>query len=480
MIETQTSPDFIRDIAKLSPKQNNALASALKNRYTLYAGGRGGGKTRTLVTLAFVLQILYANAAYQKGTADGSPAQVPNGVIAASNLTNLKTRVVPHIQELLSPYGYVQGHTTDGIQKFKFFDKALGSITLCSLHDPEDIRGQNIPYLLIDEAQEIPEEQFHKIHASVRYSGPMPLPHLPIFLTANPDGVGADWLFKYFVDKSFSTPLGEAFKPSADQFFYVPSTLMDHPDTNYQQAYRYDLSKLSHSQRRMWLYGEWVMDSGRRFSCPIREINPFEIPSHWTRAVGFDWGFNDPSAAVWVAFSETGDAYVYREYIQNNITPSETAAELRRLSNIEPIAGYFCDPSIFNRDAHGNGLNRYFEEEQLYLTRSTNDHSITNPLIEAMLGSSPATPRLYVFRDAAPKLIQSLQSARWGESIEPRKREKLEPHSVTHLIYALGYVLYKYQQITPSELKPQVHPSRLRLNQHLMGQLRPSKGNVLR
>ena len=60
-----------------------------------------------------------------------------------------------------------------------------------------------------------------------------------------------------------------------------------------------------------------MLGSGKVF--PVMEekilVTPFEIPPHWPRIVGFDIGWQHPTAAVWVAHDrDTDTVYVYDAY----------------------------------------------------------------------------------------------------------------------------------------------------------------------
>lgn len=60
-----------------------------------------------------------------------------------------------------------------------------------------------------------------------------------------------------------------------------------------------------------------IMGSGRIF--PVEEsiikIEPFQIPAHWARIVGIDFGWTHPTAATWLAWDrDTDTAYVYDCY----------------------------------------------------------------------------------------------------------------------------------------------------------------------
>jgi len=86
--------------------------------------------------------------------------------------------------------------------------------------------------------------------------------------------------------------------------------------------------------------GEPVMGTGRVFDTPEDEftIDPIEVPAHWKRIVGFDYGMDHPSAAVWLAWdTDTDTKYVYDVFRKSDMKVAELASVLKRHGNI-PVA----------------------------------------------------------------------------------------------------------------------------------------------
>lgn len=76
---------------------------------------------------------------------------------------------------------------------------------------------------------------------------------------------------------------------------------------------------------------------------PIAEndilIKPRELPDHWPRIAGIDFGWNHPTASVWLAHdTETDTIYVYDAYRQSEQTPIIHAAAIRERGDWMPIA----------------------------------------------------------------------------------------------------------------------------------------------
>ncbi len=100
------------------------------------------------------------------------------------------------------------------------------------------------------------------------------------------------------------------------------------------------LKKLPPHERDMRSKGIPLMGSGMVF--PISEddiiIEPIEIPRHWRRICGIDFGINHPFAAIWLAYdSESDVVYLIDEYLQTGTVPPVHASAIRMRSTWIPI-----------------------------------------------------------------------------------------------------------------------------------------------
>ncbi|WP_228266779.1 terminase large subunit domain-containing protein [Acinetobacter ursingii] len=68
-------------------------------------------------------------------------------------------------------------------------------------------------------------------------------------------------------------------------------------------------------------------------------VQPFDIPKHWVRLTGMDFGWDHPTAAVNLAWDRDTDIiYVVNEYGSSRRTPIEHAPHIRALCPFAPIA----------------------------------------------------------------------------------------------------------------------------------------------
>jgi phage terminase large subunit-like protein len=101
------------------------------------------------------------------------------------------------------------------------------------------------------------------------------------------------------------------------------------------------LSALPLHERQMRSKGIPVLGSGQVF--PIAEesfsVRAFEIPEHWPRICGIDFGFDHPTAAIWVAWDrDTDTAYLYDSYCQSGAAMLQHAEAIKLRGNWIPVA----------------------------------------------------------------------------------------------------------------------------------------------
>lgn len=193
--------------------------------------------------------------------------------------------------------------------------------------------------------------------------------------TGNPGGPGHQWVKARYIDpapmgwkiltEEFINPFTNE-KVSRDRVF-IPSKLSDNPflGADYVAGlYQSGPPELV----RAWLHGDWSVIAGAYFPefDPTKHvISPFEIPEHWSRIRGGDWGSAKPFCILWAAVSDgsienipRGALVFYREWYGWNGTPNEgchmTAPEvgegIKKLEAGEKMADTVLDPAGFTQD----------------------------------------------------------------------------------------------------------------------------------
>lgn len=116
------------------------------------------------------------------------------------------------------------------------------------------------------------------------------------------------------------------------------------------------LSVYSPHERDMRSKGEPVFGSGAVFPVHMMEdikIEPFSIPQDWPRICGLDFGWDHPTAAVWIAWDRaTNILYLYDCYKQSKVTAVVHADVLKSRGNIITVW-----PKDGNQSDKGSGVN---------------------------------------------------------------------------------------------------------------------------
>lgn len=188
--------------------------------------------------------------------------------------------------------------------------------------DVYQYQGAEYDCIRFDELTQFTEWQYLYLISRCRGASDVPR---RIKSSANPGGIGHGWVKRRFVDPS---PPGVPFEVSETMEgptgtvtatmsrVYIPSLLSDNPallakDPQYQMRLMHLPAKL----RDALLNGRWDVLEGQFFSEwdeTLHTCRPFEIPEHWRRYYGMDYGM-DMLAGYWVAIDEEGDLWIYRE-----------------------------------------------------------------------------------------------------------------------------------------------------------------------
>lgn len=125
--------------------------------------------------------------------------------------------------------------------------------------------------------------------------------------TANPWGVGHNWVKARFVDDA---PAGRPMRDPETGLLRVRIRghwTENEPLLRAQPDYPAILasSATNDAQRRAWLRGDWDIVAGGMFddlwSPTVHVVEPFALPRGWKLDRGFDWGASKPFAVCWFA-----------------------------------------------------------------------------------------------------------------------------------------------------------------------------------
>jgi hypothetical protein len=286
---------------RLHPKQSLAYQSTATE--ILYGGSKYGGKSH----LSRVAAILWA--------ADISGLQVYMFRKTFPDLWRNHMTGPGSFFALLSPWIRQGWVTYNGSKNYWNFWNG-SQIHLCHCQHDQDMQnyqGAEIHVLMIDQLEQWAKDVYKFLRAQVRLGG-LNLPEeyigqFPRILnSANPGGVGHNWVKADFVDVAPEMHITQMPEDEGGMLRqYIPARLEDNPtgrrlDPNYESRL---MGLGSPAMVKALRWGLWDIVSGGAIDDvwrpEIHVIPPFQIPLNWWVERSFDWGSSKPFSVGWWA-----------------------------------------------------------------------------------------------------------------------------------------------------------------------------------
>ena len=306
-----------------NPRQAEFFAS--RARHTAYGGARGGGKSWAMRRKFVLLALRY----------DGLQL-----LLLRRTLPELyENHVRPLQRELhaVAPYNATQ-------RVFAFPNGSRIRLGYCAEErDVYQYQGQEYDVIGLEEATHFTESQMQFLTTCNRSVRADFTPRM--YYTCNPGGVGHGWVKRLFLDRAYRS--GE--RP--EDYAFIPARVFDNPVLlERNPEYVRTLEALPEPLRRAYLEGDWDVLAGQYFAEFRRDahvIEPIALPGHWRRFAAMDWGYRDPCAVLWLAVSDGGRVYVYRELYLTRTLSSELARRIREAQGDERIAYTVASPDAW-------------------------------------------------------------------------------------------------------------------------------------
>ena len=421
--------------------QTKFLAST--EQEVLYGGAAGGGKSYSMVA---------------------DPVRYFANPHARMLLVRRSTE---ELRELISVSKQLYPKAVPGI-KFMERDKTWvapnGATLWMSYLDRDDdvmrYQGQAFNWIGFDELTQWPTSYawnyMRSRLRSTRASG------LPLYMraTSNPGGPGHQWVRKHFIDPS---PPGKPFwatdedgevikwprghSREGEPLFkrkFIPATLFDNPYLSEDGLYEANLLSLPEHQRRQLLEGDWDINEGAAFPEFNRQthvVEPYDIPSNWTRFRACDYGYGSYTGVVWFAVVPGSEQLiVYRELYVSRVIATDLADMILDIEDGEKVKYGVLDSSLWhNRGDTGPSLAeqmimkgcRWRPSDRSRGSRVAGKNEIHRRL---QLDDFTEEPRLVIFSNCV-NLISQLPSI----PLDKKNPEDVDTHSEDHLYDALRY-----------------------------------------
>ncbi len=337
-------------------------------------------------------------------------------------------------------------------------------------HDSDILNFLSSEYGFIgfDELSTFTLEQFLKISASARAPEGAGYKAL-IRAGSNPLGVGADWMYDWFVDKTVRYEDFPYYRP--DDFEMQFSTLHDNPSLDVAE-YTATLRNLPEHVRRAWLDGERISE-GMYFMDFHKKTESGEpwhvIPTlptwrgeplfnhSWLRVYrAIDWGyFPDPAVCLWMIVLPNRRTIVFKERSWRRTLAKDVAAEIKRESEGMHIVESFCDPTMLIKEGQPYSIGELFEQHGVPVTPAINDRVLYGYSIHDQLNTLiDGTPQMQIVAPVGlygcPDLIRTIPQLR-TDPADPAKIANGNDHWVVALAYfCMGQASPSRDPVTPT------------------------------
>jgi len=266
--------------------------------------------------------------------------------------------------------------------------------------------------------------------------------------TANPGGVGAQWVKKRYVDPidpntSFVGKDGLSRK-------FIPARLDDNPYLANDGRYEQMLKALPPVQRRQLLEGNWDVAEGAafvEFDPEVHIVAPFYIPVVWERVKGIDYGYASESCCLWGAVDRSdGTLVIYRELYRKNLTGLDLGRIITEMEIEDPfsVQGVLDTAAWAKTGTTGPTVGETLQQLGHKLRRADKNRIQGKIQIHEYLKvQNNGRPRLQIFNNC-PNLIRELQSI----PLSKTRPEDVDTNASDHAYDALRYLIMSRPRIT--------------------------------
>jgi hypothetical protein len=301
-------------------------------------------------------------------------------------------------------------------------------------------QGQAYSWIGFDEITHLPTEfSWNYLASRLRTTDPEITPYMRC--TANPGGSGAHWVKKRYIAPS---PPNESYVgDDGITRKFIPARLNDNPYLAEDGRYEQMLKSLPPTQRKQLLEGNWEIAEGAAFTefdRNLHVVEPFEIPLHWERVKGVDYGYASESACVWAAVDPSdGTLIVYRELYRKGLLATELSEMLTNMELSDPVSVRgVLDTACWSRTGTTGPTVAETLIQGGHKLRPADKNRIAGKIQihEHLKLKDSGRPRMQIF-NTCPNLINELQ----GIPLDKNNPEDVDTHAQDHAYDALRYLI---------------------------------------
>ena len=403
---------------------------AAPERDVLYGGAAGGGKSYAML----VDPLRYAHKKAHRAL--------------------ILRRSMPELRELIDKSRELYPQAYPGC-KFKEVEKLWNfpsgaKIEFGFLERDADVyryQGQAYSWIGFDEITHLPTEfAWNYLGSRLRTTDSSIETYLRC--TANPGGVGAQWVKKRYVNPvdhntSFVGKDGLSRR-------FIPASLVDNPYLAEDGRYEEMLKALPPVQRKQLLEGNWDVAEGAafvEFDPDVHIIEPFYIPSIWERVKGIDYGYASESCCLWGAVDRSdGTLVIYRELYRKNLTGLALGRIITEMELEDPfsVQGGLDTAAWARTGTTGPTVGETLQQLGHNLRRADKNRIQGKIQIHEYLRvRNNGRPQLQIL-NTCPNLIRELQSI----PLSKTKPEDVDTNASDHAYDALRYLIMSRPRIS--------------------------------
>lgn len=419
---------------------------------TLYGGAAGGGKTAALVAEGITCALeehnthVYIFRRTLKELKQSIYVEIMAQIAKYQNLPDEKKATLEDGRKLTITYNSQES-------VFKFSNGSFIQLAyLDSVADRYNYQSAEIHVLLIDELTHFLEDDYEYLKTRLRSKDHT----VKVMAATNPGGPGHGWVKERFIK---SKEKGVKYKPEQNYHdphtgqarVFIPAKVTDHPNERFKDSYLNVLNAIKDEQLRAALRdGDWDVFEGQVYTEWDKELHIIQkLPVDLDvceKFIGFDWGYNDNAAAIWIAKApESQDGvhhlYAYREIYLNQKTPAWWASEISRIIQDEPITYMILPHDCYSHLGGNQTIARTFQDWGVPIVRADSlshraklhRQALLHQLFEV---SSDDTPYLQLHTNCA-NLIRTIPDLPYSDTKPEEIDEKSEDHAFDALTYGL-------------------------------------------
>jgi hypothetical protein len=382
--------------------------------FRAYGGGYANGKTSAGVYCAIYLSYLIPGNRGFIGRFDGKE-------LRQSTMAEFRR---------LCPASMIERHNEQsGYIKFK---AQYGGSEIIYGDMKEDMRGPNLGWFYIDQAEEVDEDKFLALLGRLRKKSPWPMADGGVTLA--PDGTpwvaptyglvtfnpeGRNWVWKYFHEQSpdhqpdYHLYMASTFDGQAAGFIskeYVERMLRVYPE----------------AARKRYLDGSWDIFEGRVYPMFDRDdhvLARIDRQPTWLLYESIDHGLRNHTAVGWWALDHAGNIYLLDEHYEAEKPVAYHAAciKAKREALGQVIAVTYLDAHCWSldqsRDKHLYSIADEYRDHGIYAVPGQKDWNAAYNRICEHLALDPDHPHPITGQHGAPRLYVAAHCRRFIEEI---------------------------------------------------------------